>query len=66
MGCGFGGCIFLLFTGCKSVNEKEEFYELTCKVARSEALLGGDVNGHVSNMCGFGDVYGGFWDWTNK
>ena len=46
----------------KSANENEEFYELTNKVLRSEVLLGGDFNGHVgSDICGFGEVYGGFW-----
>ena len=46
----------------RSVNEKEEFYELMDKVVTSEkVLVGNDFNGHVgSDMCGFGEVYGGF------
>ena len=44
-----------------SVNEKEEFYELMDKVVTSEALVGGDYNGHVgSDMGGFGEVHWGF------
>ena len=43
----------------RSVNEKEEFYELMDKVVTSEkVLVGGDFNGHVgSDMGGFGGVY---------
>ena len=46
----------------RSVNEKEEFYELMDKVVTSEkVLVGGDFNGHVgSDMGGFGEVHGGF------
>ena len=45
----------------RSVNEKEEFYELMDKIVRSEMLLGGDFNDHVaSDMGGFGEVHGGF------
>ena len=45
----------------RSVNEKEEFYELMDKVVTSELLVGGDFNGHVgSDMGGFGEVHGGF------
>ena len=45
----------------RSVNEKEEFYELMDKVVTSEKILvGGDFNGHVgSDMAGFGEVHGG-------
>ena len=52
----------------RSVNEKEEFYELMGKVVTSKkALVGGEVDGHVgSDMGGFGEVRGGFWDWVNK
>ena len=46
----------------RSVNEKEEFYELMDKVLTSEkVLVGGDFNGHVdSGMGGFGEVHRGF------
>ena len=46
----------------KSVNEKEECYELMNKVVRREkVLVGGDFNGHVgSGMGGFEEVHGGF------
>ena len=46
----------------RSVNEKEEFYELMDKVMTSDnVLVGGDFNGHVgSDMGGFGEVHGGF------
>ena len=46
----------------RSVNEKEEFYELMDKVVASDnVLVGGDFNGHVgSDMGGFGEVHGGF------
>ena len=46
----------------RSVNEKEEFYELMDRVVTSEkVLVGGDFNGHVgSDMGGFGEVHGGF------
>ena len=52
----------------RSVNEKEEFYELIDKVVTSEkVLVGGDFNGHVgSDMGSFGEVHGGFWDCANK
>ena len=46
----------------RSVNEREEFYELMDKVMTSDnVLVGGDFNGHVgSDMGGFGEVHGGF------
>ena len=46
----------------RSVNEKEEFYELMDKVVASDnVLVGGDFNGHVgSDMGGFGEVHAGF------
>ena len=46
----------------RSVNEKEEFYELMDKVVTSEkVLVGGDFNGHVgSDMSGLREVHGGF------
>ena len=46
----------------RSVNQKEEFYELMDKSVTSEKLLvGGDFNGHVGgDMGGFGKVHGGF------
>ena len=46
----------------RSLNEKEEFYELMDKVVTSDnVLVGGDFNGHVgSDMGGFGEVHGGF------
>ena len=44
----------------RSVNEKEEFYELMDKVVTSEVLVVGDFNGHVgSDMGGFGEIHGG-------
>ena len=44
----------------RSVNEKEEFYELMDKVATSEVLVIGDFNGYVdSNMGCFGLVVEG-------
>ena len=45
----------------RSVNEKEEFYELMDKVVTSDnVLVGGDFNGHVgSDMGAFGEVH---WD----
>ena len=45
----------------RSVNEKEEFYELMGNVAISEkVLVGGDFDGHVgSDTGGFGEVHGG-------
>ena len=45
----------------RSINEKEEFYELMGKVVASEGVLvGGDFNSHVgSDMGGFGEVHGG-------
>ena len=48
--------------GGRSINEKEEFYELMDKVVTSEkVLVGGEFNGHVgSDMGGFGEVHGGF------
>ena len=58
----------LLSTGCRSLNEKKEFYELMDKVVTIEkVLVSGDINGHVeSDVVGFGEVYGGFWVWANK
>ena len=46
----------------RSVNEKEEFYELTEKFARSEkVLVVSDFNGHVgSDMGSSGEVQGVF------
>ena len=46
----------------RSVNEKEEFYELGDKfVTSKKVLVGGDINDHVgSDMGGFGEVRGGF------
>ena len=46
----------------KSVNKKEEFYELMDKVVTSEqVLVGGDFNGHVGrDMSGFREVHGCF------
>ena len=46
----------------RSVNEKEEFYELIDKVITSEkVLVGGDFDVHVgSDMGAFGEVHGGF------
>ena len=46
----------------RSVNEKEEFYELMDKVVTSEkVLVGGDFNGHDgSDMGGFGEIHWGF------
>ena len=45
----------------RSVNEKEEFYELMDKVVTSEVLVGVDFNGHVgSDMGGLGEVRGGW------
>ena len=46
----------------RSVNKKEEFYELMDKVVTSgKVLVGGDFNGHVgSDMGGFGEVHGSF------
>ena len=46
----------------RSVNEKEEFYELVDKfVTSKKVLVGGDINDHVgSDMGGFGEVRGGF------
>ena len=45
----------------RSVNQKEEFYELMDKVLTNEkVLVGGDFNGHVgSDMDGFGEVHKG-------
>ena len=45
----------------RSVNEKEEFYELIDKVVTSdEVLVGGDFNDHIgSDMAGFRKVHGG-------
>ena len=44
----------------RSLNEKEEFYELIDKVVTNDnVLVGGDFNGHVGNdMGGFGEVHG--------
>ena len=51
----------------RSINEKDGFYKLMDQVLRSEVLVGGDSNGYVgSDMGGFGQVHGGFWDLTNK
>ena len=46
----------------RSVNEKEEFYELMDKVVTSDnVLVTGNFNGHVgSDIGGFGEVLGGF------
>ena len=46
----------------RSVNEKEEFYELMDKVVTSEkVLVGGDFDGYVgSDIGGFREVHGGF------
>ena len=45
----------------RSVNEKEEFYELMDKVVTSEVLVGGDFNGHVGNDMGsFGEAHDSF------
>ena len=46
----------------RSINEKEEIYELMVTVVTIEkALVGGDFNGHVgSDMGGFREVHGGF------
>ena len=46
----------------RSVNEKEEFYELMGQVTtRERVLVGSDFNGHVgSNMGGFGELHGSF------
>ena len=46
----------------RSVDEKEEFYELMDKVMTSEkVLVGGDFNGHIgSDKGGFGEVHEGF------
>ena len=46
----------------RSLNEKEEFYELMDRVVTSDnVLVGGDFKGHVgSDMGGFGEVHGGF------
>ena len=54
----------------RSINEKEEFYELMEKVVASEKVfVGGDFNGHISgdfnghvgsDMGGFGEVHGVF------
>ena len=46
----------------RSVNEKEEFYELMEMVVTSDnVFVGGDFNGHVgSDMDGFGEVHEGF------
>ena len=36
-------------------------------VSSDNVFVGGDFNGHVgSDMGGFGEVHGGFWDWANK
>ena len=36
----------------RSVNEKEDFYELMAKVVISEVLVGSDFNGHVGSDMG--------------
>ena len=45
----------------RSVNEKEEIYELIDKVVTSdEVLVGSDFNDHIgSYMAGFREVHGG-------
>ena len=45
----------------RSVNEKEEFYELMGKVVTNEkVLVGSYFNGHIdSDIGGFGEVHGG-------
>ena len=52
----------------RSVDEKEEFYELMDEVVTSEkVLVGGDLNGHVGSDIGsFGEVHGGLGNWANK
>ena len=59
-----GGSILLLSTVGRSLNEKEEFYELMDKIVTSDnALVGGDFNGYVGNDMGsFGEVHGSFND----
>ena len=61
-----GGIVWEVVSCCspqagRSVNEKDEFYELMDKVVTTEKLLvGGDFNAHVgSDMGGFGEVHGG-------
>ena len=45
----------------RSVNEKEEFYELIEEAVTSEMLVGCDFIGDVGrDMDGFGEVHGGF------
>ena len=45
----------------RSVNEKEECYEVMGKFVTSEVLVGGDFDSHVgSDMVSFGEVHG-FW-----
>ena len=45
----------------RSVNEKDEFYELIDKVVINKELVSGDFNDHVgSDMGGFGEVNGSF------
>ena len=45
----------------RSVNEKEEFYELMEKVVTREVLVGGDFNSQVdSNVDGLERFMGGF------
>ena len=46
----------------RSVNEKEEFYELMEKVVTNgKKLVGGDFNGHIGrNMGSFEEVHEGF------
>ena len=46
----------------RSLNQKQEFYELMDMVVTSDKLLvGGDFNGHVgSDIGGFGEVHRGF------
>ena len=46
----------------RSINEKEEFFELMDKVVTSEKwLVGSDFNDHVgSDIGGFGEFHGGF------
>ena len=48
----------------RSVNEKDEFYEVINKVVTNDVLVGGDFNGHVgSDMGGTGEVHWGFGIW---
>ena len=56
-----GGSIFLCPQAGRSVNEKEEYYELMDGVTSKEVLVGRDFHGHIdSDMDGFGEVHRGF------